>query len=301
MVSNGFFPDGYSGRFPWADRVDLREIAVLRLKMSVLCFCVVLTVLIAAPGISSTVAPWLGDHHTIVTDDWNQKNSVVVYNSVDHEYLVIWEEEISSVFRILGRRVDEFGNPVGGPFRISTSDTAKNQCKPDVAYDLFNNQYLVVWEFWYSSTDKDIYAQFIPGGQTPSSPVASCRGISMVVNWRWGSGLSDLALEATKVYFDGTLDPVGILGYPNVSSNIDVACSESGKEFFAVWGNRFELAGNVSWGIQGAVIDVNGEASPGFSIYWPDDGQWRLSPALAYGDTGIALRQLAGKQEHEGK
>lgn len=78
----------------------------------------------------------------------------VAYNSVDDEYLVVWQGEIGLAapfeVEIFGRRLDaETGSAIGSQFRISRmgpdGSSAYGAFQPAVAYNLVDNEYLVVW------------------------------------------------------------------------------------------------------------------------------------------------------------
>ena len=66
----------------------------------------------------------------------------IAYNSVDHEYLVIWVEVVQTgnlfTFSVMGQRVGEDGAMLGNQFVILP--LAVN---PSVAYNSANNEYLV--------------------------------------------------------------------------------------------------------------------------------------------------------------
>jgi hypothetical protein len=68
----------------------------------------------------------------------------IAYNSVDGEFLVVWEQAQSSGdLNIYARRVDENGDPLLSELVISQAKTY--EYSPVVAYNPTLNQYLVVW------------------------------------------------------------------------------------------------------------------------------------------------------------
>jgi len=118
----------------------------------------------------AAAGPWMANTQTLALHDPRQLNPVVSYDLVDDEYLVVWQEDDSPISEIYGVRVDSSGTVVGTPFLISSANS-HSQHDPDVAYDLFNNQYLVVWSYDYSGGDVDVAAVFIPGASTAVSSV----------------------------------------------------------------------------------------------------------------------------------
>lgn len=76
--------------------------------------------------------------------NWGDAAPKVVYNSADHEYLVVWNEfmTIPPFFGpVMGRRLGSHGEKLGPPFKIFDSGV-----KPDIVYDPDNNRYCVVCE-----------------------------------------------------------------------------------------------------------------------------------------------------------
>ncbi|MCP4544486.1 MAG: hypothetical protein GY832_45830 [Chloroflexi bacterium] len=76
----------------------------------------------------------------------------VAYNSIDDEYLVVWQADagVDDEIEIYGQRLDAGGSPVGtDDFRISTmgtdGDPAFDAFNPSLAYNPTQNEYLVVW------------------------------------------------------------------------------------------------------------------------------------------------------------
>lgn len=75
----------------------------------------------------------------------------------------------------------------GGTFTVANA--AVGEQNADVAYDLANNVYLVVYEYQYSATDTDIYAQRIDGN-------GALVGVPIVLE---GSGANDTAPQVANV------------------------------------------------------------------------------------------------------
>jgi len=84
----------------------------------------------------------------------------VIHNTTNNEYLVVWGGEnqgLADEWEIYGQRIDgSTGTGTGtnelgsNDFRISDmgadASTAYSGFEPDIAYNSFNNEYLVVWE-----------------------------------------------------------------------------------------------------------------------------------------------------------
>ncbi len=93
-----------------------------------------------------------GDH------TFDAGSAAVAYNSVNNEYLVVWEGDddieplVDGELEIFGQRIDALTGAEIGPndFRISDmgpdGDTTYEGGEPAVAYNSINNLYLVVWE-----------------------------------------------------------------------------------------------------------------------------------------------------------
>ncbi|MCP4589695.1 MAG: hypothetical protein GY842_03030, partial [bacterium] len=91
--------------------------------------------------------------------DTNYKamDPVVVYNSTDNDYMVVWrgdddtDELVDNEYEIFGQRVDAAtGAEIGDDLRFSDmgpdGDTEYGATDPAMAYNSTNNEYLLVWE-----------------------------------------------------------------------------------------------------------------------------------------------------------
>jgi hypothetical protein len=79
-------------------------------------------------------------------------NSAVAYNSRNHEYLVVWQGDdfTDNEVEVFGQRIDAAtGALLGGKIRLSdmgpNGDPNYGAFEPVVAYNVVNNEYLVVW------------------------------------------------------------------------------------------------------------------------------------------------------------
>jgi len=93
---------------------------------------------------------------------YGAQNPDVVYNATADEYFVVWRGDddengmVNNELEIFGQRVNSNGSLDGANIRIShmgpDGDTTGSADNPAVAWDSFNNRYLVVWQGWDSST-----------------------------------------------------------------------------------------------------------------------------------------------------
>jgi len=109
--------------------------------------------------------------------DFDANDPAISYNITNNEYLVVWSGDNNTglvgagEFEIYGQRIDAAnGGPAGGfEFRISDSgpdgDINFDTSSPAVAFNVTNNEYLVVWkgpeEEVALATDSEIYGQRI--------------------------------------------------------------------------------------------------------------------------------------------
>ncbi len=122
---------------------------------------------IYAQLVTNTGSP-KGSGFAISTAGGEQTSPDVVYNSIDKEYLVVWEDERGSSEDIYGQYVSDSGKLQDSNFAISTA--RDDQDVPEVDHNNTDNEYLVTWsdDRNKSATGGDIYAKLIPG-KTPVS------------------------------------------------------------------------------------------------------------------------------------
>jgi hypothetical protein len=81
---------------------------------------------------------------TAANPEMDRYKPAAVYNSYNHQTLVVWHRHNGSSFFIEGRLLDSAGKPIGsGPTIFASGQTPVYQ--PAVAYNAFDKQYLVVW------------------------------------------------------------------------------------------------------------------------------------------------------------
>jgi len=91
------------------------------------------------------MAPLAAEPAAIIAQTGEQINPALAFNPTAQNFLVVWEDASTSKPSIWGRMVDVHGTPLYGAFPIS-SDTTYGRHKPDVVYNVNNNEFLVVWE-----------------------------------------------------------------------------------------------------------------------------------------------------------
>lgn len=90
-------------------------------------------------------------------DQWVPK---VAYDTLNQTFLVVWEDYRIDEFvaDIYGQRINIDGSLSGINFPISND--ISDQYYPSVAYDSFNQRFLVVWDDWRNG-DTDVYGQLV--------------------------------------------------------------------------------------------------------------------------------------------
>lgn len=99
---------------------------------------------VAALGPIAAQGPILGGWRTYRSDSVDNLASVVAYNNVRNEYLVVWEDHNVSEIAIYGRRVGSDGYEIGSAIQIAHYSTYTS-CQPAVAYSPAHDKYLVVY------------------------------------------------------------------------------------------------------------------------------------------------------------
>jgi len=121
----------------------------------------------------------IGHNFDICIASRDQRAPACAYNSVGDEYIVTWQD------RRTGTDYDIFAvileSSAGSPVfpEIWVTSAADDQSAPSVAHNSFLDEYLIVWEDRQSTTDYDIYAQFIDGAT--GLPIGSNFAVSSVI------------------------------------------------------------------------------------------------------------------------
>jgi hypothetical protein len=233
--------------------------------------------------------------------NWNtyQFQPEVAYARAQEEFLVVWYNQFQSgpvPNYVSGRRIraGDGGFP-GGAFTIAEHAT-EQRWRPDVAYNLARNEYLVVYDSGY-----DIYGTRLTGNgielgggefsiavwpDPENRPaVAACREADQyAVIWSsFRSGGYDLYVRL--ITGDGVLDaPQPISEMAGDQGNADVTCDESGQEYLVTWQETL-----AQTGISGRIISPNKTMGPGFQIVAPGPPPGHVTPAVGGGESNYLV------------
>jgi len=86
----------------------------------------------------------VGYDFAVCDEAHNQDFPVVVYNSSEGEYLVVWEDDRNGDSGIWAQLLYDDTTPIGNSFTVF--DDVYNQRNPHLAYNSQTNEYMVVWE-----------------------------------------------------------------------------------------------------------------------------------------------------------
>ena len=119
----------------------------------------------------------LGNADIIIRDFgynfYTPSDPAVAYASTSDKYLVVWDETFHPIpiqRDILGRVVSSSGTPEGSQFVISKDPGNIPRESPVLAYNRKRNEYLVVWQQYYSSSIDNIIGRRVTGGGVPLNP-----------------------------------------------------------------------------------------------------------------------------------
>jgi hypothetical protein len=224
------------------------------------------------PSANEAFVVWCGDHQTppLVDDEfevWGQRVNAgtgvligsavrisfvgtdgdpsrsgcypdIAYNSVDHEYLAVWEgdELIDGKFEISGRRVDAAdGSLLGSQFVIGTmepaADASYDAYDAAVAHDPFANEYLVVWS-GVTITDPVAAGKFEIFGQRLAGQTGAAIGARFMIStqgetsgaiqWDFDASFPDVVFNPVEreylVVWQG-VNHVSLCTYPCIGAN----------------------------------------------------------------------------------
>jgi len=223
------------------------------------------------------VDPLIHSDLPIIDDNYNQEQPAIAYNSIQNEYLLVWQDFRHQDTKpdILGHRLSSSGNLVGGLIEICREPGTQSQ--PAVAYDSTNNRYLVVWQDGrdYDETDYDIYgARLSHSGNVTnaaiyiavkeraqeSPDVAYCQDSDRyLVAWhdRDAPSYTDIygrQIEAAGPY---PLPEFPICTAGNYQRNPSVACNSQAGNCLAVWQDSRHL--ELPYNIYGQRISCSGD------------------------------------------
>ena len=170
-----------------------------------------------------------GNVINVCTANGCQADPLVVFDSENDHFLVIWEDgrDSTSDYEIYGQLYDTNGNTVGSEKELNGD--ANSQCEPRAAFDPINEQFFVVWE----------------EGITPNNGPFRIRG-----------GIFD---ENLNTIWTGTIAEPN--NYPNddVDYNFPAVCFDEESERYLVTWNDCDISdGDWRGNIYGKIYDTSG-------------------------------------------
>ncbi|HEX5689924.1 MAG TPA: hypothetical protein VFX76_07975, partial [Roseiflexaceae bacterium] len=261
----------------------LKRVRLLTPRVSLICTLALISVLL---GLQPTRAAEVGANDFQISamgtadaaGELSNFSSAVAFNSTANEYLAVWSgDDITPAgtgdFEIFGQRLNATtGTKIGAQFPISSMGSGANQgardaTNPAVAYNSFNNEWLVVWE-GDNTTDGelDIYSKRIKiGAGGVTEPQAQVR-------------ISDMG-DTTGAY--DAVEP-------------DVACNPTNGTCLIVWSGTDNASGlvNTEFEIYRTLLPASGtpastKAYARLSDMGPDgSGAYNAkTPAVSYNGT----------------
>lgn len=220
----------------------------------------------------------------------------VAYSRGEEEFMIVWLTEHPSVpAYISGRRMKASdGTFLPSSSDITISHATEARVRPDIAYNLAGNEYLVV----YDNMEDVLATRFTgkgapmglgefaiagwPGSETVPS-VAACRETDQYLV-AWQNPQPDI--YARFVGGDGSLDPIVLhLAYTGIGEvEPQVACNSAGHQFLAVWQQQFSSLGGPH-GVRGQFVNTDKTLGTAFTIMSPTSGVAAefTAPAVAGG------------------
>lgn len=112
---------------------------------------------------AAVTPPPLGGFITIWEDKIDNTMPAVAYNSLRHEYLVVWQNYSGSTYNIQARRIGGDGTRYAD-FTVATG-VNESRYQPDVTYSSAQDEYLVAYTYeLINSSNTDIRARRVSGG-----------------------------------------------------------------------------------------------------------------------------------------
>jgi hypothetical protein len=197
--------------------------------------------------------------------------------------LVVWHEETGGVVDVLGQRINQVGDPLGGILDICTQPD--DQWMPSVAYNPDADHYLVVWpdDRNSASQGRDIYGRRVGGAgvlkdEFPISTAAEDQAHAEVA---FSSGLENWVVTWDDDRNAGTAPDLYGQRVSNSGELVDTTVGENDALFvYSGWQQRPAVAwggsgatGLVTWedGRNGESFDIYGLqlGSAGYRVYLP--------------------------------
>jgi hypothetical protein len=200
-----------------------------------------------------------------------QGNPALAFGSAEDQWLVVWEDYRDAKWDIIGQFVDRDGILIGEPIPICT-ESLSSQYYPDVAYNLHDDQFLVVWEDGRNGQD-DIYAQRVDASdgsllgeiritnqsddQWESAVAYSEATNQYLVVWKDNRDDPDSNIYGRRLNADGTFSDSFVLDICLRGENqglVDVAYSPTNDQYLVVWVD--ELQGVPGYGVSGQLVSA---------------------------------------------
>jgi len=192
----------------------------------------------------------------------DSRRPAVAYAFTSNRYLVVWEYEMNippnpTVIHVVGQVLTAAGAPEGVALTIAGDPGNAPRTRPDLAYNVARNEYLVVWQHRIGPEDV-IYGRRVRGngellfpdllpinsgsGGLANPAVAAVPNVAPDGQYlvTWESDLSNLHVMGQRLNGDGT-DAGFVLGIGTsmgADSQPAVAGSEEGRTFLATWTRR---------------------------------------------------------------
>jgi hypothetical protein len=263
-----------------------------------------------------------GTQLTISGGGGGSKNPEVSYNHYTKTYVVVWQyEDTTGDIGIRGRTILGTHQNTGGQFDTFPTvvqDSAEDESHPDIACNALDSTCLVVYEYHYSATDHDIYAQRMAVGsgsfsQDQAGFVIQNLGVNEyhpVVAWgepednflvTWV--VDDTSEGINRIYFAHIFEthqgggstsefetlPAALIStgssYSRDQSNQDIAYSPAHREYLIV----FEFNATLL----GIDIDIYGQRIPGASSFISGDPFW--IGGLANPESNPSVAHIGGR------
>ena len=266
---------------------------------------------------AASVVPTGGRIDVAVTAEAEQAPKIALCTS--NQYLVVYEyiPPTSSKIQVHGQRLDSSGALLGSPFRISSGDEAARA--PDVACDMMNDRFGVVWSYDYAGdwSDLDLHAQSVYGAHQSGSsqlsgaqvhvsdvfdddeqePAVACNSddATCLVAFEYitTTGAADihgqrLSVGGSGLALDG--DRFVVSDHPGLQGSADVAWGPLDENYLVVWALEYCPTASCHSRVafchvydteQGPAADER-QDTPAFLI---NPGSWdypQVAPAVAY-------------------
>jgi hypothetical protein len=185
----------------------------------------------------------------------NRDSPDIAYNLHRNEWLVVWDQWVSTDLDIYAVRLAGDGTVIGGGI-FAIYATAKNEEKTSVAACHLLDQYLVVFEKEYSNppVDIDIWARYVSGDGIPGA---------------------SYEVDATTTK---QLEP-------------DVACSSAGNSYLIAWKDEFT---DGYYGILAREAGADGFPRVATIMVQPGTFQHRFDPAVGGGSSQFLVTWVHG-------